>query len=116
MKRGSSLHQRQSEICSEEAVVVRAGVARRGGDDLGHLGAGCGAAGVQPALGADDGGGLLVLARRLALATPGEPALDRVEKKCAESCPKLSEKVMRLSVGERCEGEEQTSVITNSKI
>ena len=37
---------KQSEICGEEAVVVRAGVARSGGDDLGHLGAGCGAAGV----------------------------------------------------------------------
>ena len=89
---------RQSEICCEEPVGIRAGVARRGGDHLGHLGAGCPAAGVQPALGADHGGGLLLLATRLPLATPGEPALDRVEKKCAESCPELSEKVVRLSV------------------
>ena len=72
-------------------------MARSGGDDLGHLGAGCEAAGVQAALGADHGGGLLVLATRLPLATPGEPALERVEKKCAESCPELSEKVLRLS-------------------
>ena len=65
---------------------------RRGGDDLGHLGA-CGeAAGVHPALGADDGGGLLVRAARLPLAAPGEPALDRVEKKCTEGCAELSEK------------------------
>ena len=89
---------RQSEICSEETIGVRAGVARRGGDYLGHFGAGGPAAGVQPALGADHGGGLLLLATRLPLATPGEPALDRVEKKCAESCPELSEKVVRLSV------------------
>ena len=94
MKRRFSLNQRHSEICGEEAVVVRAGVARRGGDDLGHLGAGCEAAGVQAALGADHGGGLLVLATRLPLATPGEPALERVEKKCAESCPELSEKAV----------------------
>ena len=76
-------------------------MARRGGDYFGHLGASGPTAGVQPALGADHGGGLLLLATRLPLATPGEPALDRVEKKCAESCPELSEKVMRLSVRER---------------
>lgn len=65
---------------------------RRGGDDLGHLGAGGEAAGVHPALGADDGGGLLVGATRLPLAATGEPPLDRVEKKCTESCAELSEK------------------------
>ena len=92
---------RQSEISGEETIGVRAGVTCRGGDHLGHLGAGCPAAGVQPALGSDHGGGLLLLATRLSLATPGEPALDRVEKKCAESCPELSEKVVRLSVRER---------------
>ena len=87
-----SLKPRQSEICGKEPVRVWAGVACRGGDNLGHLGAGSQAAGVYPALGADDGGGLLLRAARLPLATSRKPALDWVEKKCTESCAELSEK------------------------
>ena len=74
-------------------------MARRGGDDLGHLGAGGQPAGVQPALDSDHGGGFLVLVRPNPLppAASRKPALDRVKKKCTKSCPELSEEV-RLSV------------------